>query len=49
VHDELLFESPESEAEALAALARKAMSEVAQLKVPLVVDVGWGKSWAEAH
>jgi DNA polymerase I len=49
VHDELLFESPEGEAEALAALARESMSGIAQLKVPLVVDVGWGKSWADAH
>ncbi len=49
VHDELLFESPVDEAERLGALASRVMSSVAQLKVPLVIDVGQGKSWAEAH
>lgn len=49
VHDELLFESPEAEAPALAELARAAMGQVAALEVPLVVDVGWGNSWADAH
>ncbi|MBL8955664.1 MAG: DNA polymerase I [Myxococcaceae bacterium] len=49
VHDELLFEAPESEAEATAALAREVMSSVAELKVPLRVDVGIGHSWADAH
>ncbi len=49
VHDELLLEAPEAEAEAAAALAREVMSTVAQLKVPLRVDVGIGHSWADAH
>jgi len=49
VHDELLFEAPEGEAEATAALAREVMSSVAELKVPLRVDVGIGHSWADAH
>jgi DNA polymerase I len=49
VHDELLFESPEGEAEKLAGLAREVMAQAAALKVPLVVDVGWGRSWADAH
>ena len=49
VHDELLFESPEGEAGLLGALAKRVMESVATLKVPLVVDVGQGKSWAEAH
>jgi DNA polymerase-1 len=49
VHDELLFESPEGEAERLAALAKQVMSSVAELRVPLVVDVGRGRSWADAH
>ncbi|MDP1830324.1 MAG: DNA polymerase I [Archangium sp.] len=49
VHDELLFESPEGEAAKLAALAKQVMEGVATLKVPLVVDVGQGRSWAEAH
>jgi DNA polymerase-1 len=49
VHDELLFEAPESEAQRIADLARQVMSSVAELKVPLVVDVGIGHSWADAH
>jgi DNA polymerase-1 len=49
VHDELLFEAPEGEAESTAALAREVMSSVAELKVPLRVDVGIGHSWADAH
>lgn len=49
VHDELLFEAPEAEAPKLAALARRVMGQAAALKVPLVVDVGVGRSWADAH
>jgi DNA polymerase-1 len=49
VHDELLFEAPEADAQATADLARSVMSSVAQLKVPLEVDVGIGHSWADSH
>ncbi|MFO0597479.1 MAG: DNA polymerase I [Myxococcaceae bacterium] len=49
VHDELLFECPVAEADALSALAREVMTGVAKLEVPLVVDVGRGRSWADAH
>jgi DNA polymerase-1 len=49
VHDELLFEAPEAEAATAVELARKHMSGVAELKVPLRVDVGQGRSWADAH
>ncbi len=49
IHDELVFECPPSEREALVALARDAMENAVKLSVPLVVDVGWGASWAEAH
>ncbi|MBL8912782.1 MAG: DNA polymerase I, partial [Archangium sp.] len=49
VHDELLFECPASEADRLSALAKEVMTGAAQLKVPLVVDVGRGRSWADAH
>ncbi len=49
VHDELLFEAPEAEAEPLAALLRDVMAHAATLSVPLVVETGIGKSWAEAH
>jgi DNA polymerase I len=49
VHDELLFEAPDAEVEAVKALAVKCMASVATLKVPLKVDVGAGRSWADAH
>ena len=49
VHDELLFEASEAEAAALAELARNVMQDAANLSVPLVVETGMGKSWAEAH
>jgi DNA polymerase-1 len=53
VHDELLFEVPEAEAEATAKTVRAVMEGAAHpavhLDVPLVVDAGQGASWAEAH
>ncbi len=49
VHDELLFEAPEAEAEATAALAKRVMEAAASLSVPLVVQTGTGHSWAQAH
>ena len=49
VHDELLFETPEEEADATAALVRDIMQSAAALSVPLVVETGKGHSWAEAH
>ena len=49
VHDELLFEAPEAEASALAVLLRREMENAATLSVPLVVETGVGKSWADAH
>jgi len=49
VHDELVFEVPEAEAEATRALVKKVMEEAAELDVPLVVETGAAKSWAEAH
>jgi DNA polymerase-1 len=49
VHDELLLEAPEAEADTVEALVRREMAEAAQLKVPLEVEVGRGRSWAEAH
>ena len=49
VHDELLFEAPESEAARTAALAKRVMEEAAALSVPLVVETGTGKTWGEAH
>jgi DNA polymerase I len=49
VHDELLFEAPDAEVEQVKALAVRCMAGVAELKVPLKVDVGAGRSWADAH
>ncbi len=49
VHDELLFEAPEDEAERLADVARGVMENAAVLSVPLVVETGKGRTWAEAH
>ena len=49
VHDELIVECPEEEAEQVSAILKKSMAGIASLRVPLVVDVGFGSSWAEAH
>ncbi len=49
VHDELLFEAPEAEAERLQAVVKSVMESAASLSVPLVVETGHGKSWADAH
>jgi DNA polymerase I len=48
VHDELVLEVPEEQAEAVAQLVKAEMEGVADLKVPLVVDTGFGTSWYEA-
>jgi DNA polymerase-1 len=49
VHDELLFEVPSSEFEETGALIEQSMESVARLDVPLVVDIGVGCNWDEAH
>ncbi len=49
VHDELLFEAPEEEVPALTTLARQVMESAAVLSVPLVVETGVGRTWADAH
>ncbi|MGH9383652.1 MAG: DNA polymerase I [Vicinamibacterales bacterium] len=48
VHDELLFEAPTDEADAVAALVKSKMASAVQLHVPLDVDVGIGENWKEA-
>jgi DNA polymerase-1 len=48
VHDELLFEAPEADAEAFAEVVREKMEGAAALEVPLTVDVGIGSNWKEA-
>jgi DNA polymerase-1 len=49
VHDELVFEVPERELEVLKRELPGLMTGVAQLSVPLVVDVGIGPNWDRAH
>jgi DNA polymerase-1 len=48
VHDELVFEAPPDELDALAQLVRQQMENVTPLRVPLVVDIGTGPNWLEA-
>ncbi len=53
VHDELLFEAPESEADETVRIAGEIMERAPEpaieLSVPVVVDAGRGTNWAEAH
>jgi DNA polymerase-1 len=49
VHDELVFECPTQEVEDAKSRIRAAMQDVLTLSVPLVVDVGAGRDWREAH
>ena len=49
VHDELLFECPDDEAEDYAKDIKQIMESVFELSVPLKVNVGIGKNWDDAH
>ncbi len=49
VHDELVFEVPESELEHVRELIRTEMETAVPLDLPLKVDIGSGENWAEAH
>lgn len=49
VHDELLFEVPETELDELRDLVTKEMENALPLNVPVVVDCGVGDNWFEAH
>ena len=49
VHDELIVEAPEAEAEKAAAILREEMEGCVQYAVPLSTDVHMGKNWLEAH
>jgi DNA polymerase-1 len=53
VHDELVFELPEGDAEAAGAVIRDVMATAAEpavaLSVPLGIEIGTGKSWGAAH
>jgi DNA polymerase-1 len=49
IHDELLLEVPEAEAEPVRDLVKRVMEGALELVVPLVVDARLGRSWAEVH
>jgi DNA polymerase-1 len=49
IHDELVFEVPQSELDDLAKLVRTEMATVLPLRVPLKVDVKFGENWAECE
>jgi len=49
VHDELVFEVPQDEVEWVRSEVPRIMASVAQLKVPLLAEVGVGANWDEAH
>lgn len=49
VHDELLFEVPEDELEVISRIVKDGMEGAWKLRVPIKVEIGTGKNWAEAH
>jgi len=49
VHDELVFEAKEDELDDLKSIVKDRMEKAVDLNVPVVVDIGVGKNWEEAH
>ena len=49
VHDELVFDVPQAELEEVSALVKSEMQGAVDLTVPLLVEVGSGRNWREAH
>ena len=49
VHDELVFEVPEAEVDWVRAEVPRIMAGVADLKVPLLAEIGFGPNWEKAH
>jgi DNA polymerase-1 len=49
VHDELVLEVPEAELPLIREQLPALMAGVAELKVPLIAEVGVGRNWDEAH
>ena len=49
VHDELVLEVPEDQVQAVSELTRSSMEKVYPVAVPLLVDLGVGAHWGEAH
>jgi DNA polymerase I len=49
VHDELVFDAPDEEIKEVSALIKNTMENSVRMEVPLIVDVGVGTNWLEAH
>ncbi|WP_407531857.1 DNA polymerase [Elizabethkingia meningoseptica] len=49
VHDELLFEVPKDEVDIMEKLVKHEMENVVRLSIPLIIELGKGENWAEAH
>ena len=49
VHDELVFEVTDNEVETFKKIIPELMEKVASLSVPLIVDIGEGHNWEQAH
>ncbi len=49
VHDELVFEVPDDELDWARLALPRTMASVAELRVPLLAEVGVGSNWDEAH
>ena len=49
VHDELVFDVKKTEKETLMVIVKEKMEQAIKLDVPLVIDIGVGKNWLEAH
>ena len=49
VHDELVFDVPKSESDELKKMVKNKMENAFKLKVPIIVDIGAGKHWLDAH
>ncbi|MEO2100266.1 MAG: DNA polymerase I, partial [Flavobacteriaceae bacterium] len=49
VHDELVFDVPKTEIDALKSMVKSEMENAFKLDVPLLVDIGIGTNWLEAH
>jgi DNA polymerase-1 len=49
VHDELVFDVPQAELEVATALVREEMEGAVDITVPLLVEIGSGRNWREAH
>ena len=49
VHDELVFDVPKEEINTLQEMVKKEIENAFEINVPLIVDIGIGNNWLEAH